>query len=443
MNLWPKSILPKGLYGRVALILVVPLVTIQLILTVVFIQRHFDGVTRQMTLNVAIDLNYFLKQVEEAPDQTEVLGVIRKMSGPLGFSAQVQSLENMPRDFLVGYWDLAGKMVINVLRGNIPGTAAIDLVSDHKNVLIYIKTSNQPLFIAFDRSRVNATNPQRLFILMIMISIGMALITYLFLRDQIRPIEELADAAEAFGKGQRTPYAAGGANEIKFAGQAFLDMRERLERQIEQRTRMLSGVSHDLRTPLTRLKLGLSLIGDDGETRDLARDVDDMEEMLEEFLSFARGDSLEETKLIDPQLLVNQIVADARRTGGTVDLDITNKPDRPAQISIRPNAVRRGLENLLTNALRYGEQSHVTVDFQPGEIRFVVEDNGPGIPEGKRELATRPFERLDEARNQNRGTGVGLGLAIAMDVASSHGGSLDLSDSKTLGGLKVTLRLPL
>jgi two-component system osmolarity sensor histidine kinase EnvZ len=364
------------------------------------------------------------------------------MSEPLGFHAAELSEMPDPGGFQVSYFDLAGKMIINVLRFNVPQITSIDLVSDKSRVLFTTDTNKQPLLISFDRSRVNATNPQRLFVIMIMVSVAMTLVSYLFLRSQIRPIRLLARAAEAFGKGRRLPYKASGAHEIRLAGQAFIDMRDRFERQIEQRTLMLSGVSHDLRTPLTRLKLGLSLIDHDAETDALMRDVDDMEQMLDEFLSFSRGDSLEVTEVVNPLDLVEDVVKSARRGGQEISLDLPKLAAPVQKIALRPNAVRRALTNLVTNAQRYGSRCRVSVRLSDQEFAVSVEDNGPGIPAGLRDKALSPFERLDDARNQNRGTGVGLGLAIAKDVASSHGGSLDLADSTDLGGLKVTLSLP-
>jgi two-component system, OmpR family, osmolarity sensor histidine kinase EnvZ len=270
----------------------------------------------------------------------------------------------------------------------------------------------------------------------------MTLISFIFLKNQIRPIRRLALAAEAFGRGQRVPYRVSGAAEVRLAGQAFLDMRNRIERQIEQRTLMLSGVSHDLRTPLTRLKLGLSLAGGGDEFEAMARDVDDMEQMLEEFLAFSRGDSLEQAVPADAVALAERAVADAPDSQDRIVLNLPEDARQIGQVALRPNAVRRALDNLLSNALRYGSRCRLTVSAQGADLIYTIEDDGPGIPASFRERALRPFERLDAARNQNRNTGVGLGLAIATEVANSHGGALDLGDSDDLGGLRVDFHLP-
>ncbi len=439
---WPKSILPKGLYARAALILILPIIIIQLVVSVVFIQRHFDGVTGQLTDNVALELHYFLNQINGAEDPVAATLAIEQISGLLGLTVVALHPDTAMLEDLRNFSDLTGNSVILALRSKLPSISHVDLSSNARRVLLHVTTNKGPYSIEFRRSRVSASNPHQLLVLMIAVSIFMTLISFIFLRNQVRPIRRLAQAAEAFGKGHNRPYHIAGATEVRQAGQSFLDMRDRIERQIEQRTLMLSGVSHDLRTPLTRLKLGLSLAEQEEETAALIRDVDDMEEMLEEFLAFARGDSLEESEDFDPVTLVQQVVSDTERVQGEIVLKLPESPAPPKQVSMRPNAMRRALDNLVTNALRYGSHCQLSLIYEPHEILFTVEDDGPGIPPNYRDIAIRPFERLDQARNQNRGTGVGLGLAIAMDIASSHGGKLELGESEAMGGLKATLRLP-
>ncbi|MCA8870112.1 MAG: HAMP domain-containing protein [Rhodobacteraceae bacterium] len=434
---WLKSILPKGLYGRAALIMIVPVITIQLVVSLVFIQRHFDGVTRQLTANVALELDYLLDRLNRANDPT---GVIRDVATPLGYL--VSPVAVMPTADALAFDDLTGANVIAVLHAQLSEMVRVDLKSLDRRVVLYATANGNPYRIEFDRSRVSASNPHQLLVLMIVTSLVMTLISFMFLRNQVRPIRRLAKAADAFGKGRRIAYHISGATEVRQAGHAFVRMRDRIERQIEQRTLMLSGVSHDLRTPLTRLKLGLSLAGRSDETEAMMQDVDEMQAMLEEFLAFARGDNLEETALSDPWSLAAQVAGNVGRTDGKVSLGDRPPSATPILVTMRPNAVRRALDNLVANALRYGKHCRLTVRCDTASVSFIVEDDGPGIPESQRENAIRPFVRLDTARNQNRGSGVGLGLAIASDVASSHGGALMLGESEDLGGLKATLRLP-
>jgi two-component system osmolarity sensor histidine kinase EnvZ len=257
-------------------------------------------------------------------------------------------------------------------------------------------------------------------------------IAYYFLRRQLRPITKLAEAAEEFGKGRAVKYRPRGAQEVRAAGRAFLDMRARIERQIEQRTLMLSGVSHDLRTPLTRMRLALSLLPEDAEVVALQADVVQMERMVDEFLSFVRGDAMEGSELADVVALV-QGVAD--RAG----VPLAGIEGQAEPVMMRPQAIVRAVENLVSNAQRFGNRVELRLVFQERSLRIVVEDDGPGIPADRREEALRPFTRLDASRDPNRGAGVGLGLSIASDIALSHGGALRLSDSETLGGLRVDL----
>ncbi|NOX39707.1 MAG: HAMP domain-containing protein [Alphaproteobacteria bacterium] len=439
---WLKSILPKGIFGRTALILLLPVLTIQVVVSVVFIQRHFEGVTKQLTISVALELQYLINQINNSPNITVATRVIEDIAEPLDLQVTLIGAHERKNGDVKNFTDLTGASVILALHSKLRAVSYIDLSVNPRQVWLHVTTNKGVFLIKFSRARVSAANPHQLLVLMLVVSILITLISFIFLKNQVRPIRRLARAAEAFGKGRNLPYIIAGATEVRQAGQAFLDMRNRIERQIEQRTLMLSGVSHDLRTPLTRLKLGLSLVGDDAETHALVQDVNDMEQMLNEFLAFARGDSLEETSKIDPLELAKQVVSDARRGNGEVELVAPAASDEFVLVPMRENAVRRALDNLVNNGLRYGSKCRLSLTYAADHIQFTVEDNGPGISADYREKAVRPFERLDIARNQNRGTGVGLGLAIATDIASSHGGGLMLSDSDGMGGLRVEFRLP-
>ena len=427
--------MPRSLYGRAALILLVPILTLQLVVSVVFIQRHFEDVTEQMTRNVALALEYLLDQVNNAPNTRGAQAALDQLVQPLFFEATFPVTER--RFNSRAFYDLTGRVVMRVLNERLDGITAIDLASDDRDVRVQMMTVHGALEIMFDRRRVSASNPHQLLVLMVFTGLLMTIIAFVFLRNQLRPIKRLARAAEAFGKGRMVPYRPTGAVEVRSAGSAFLDMRNRIERQIEQRTMMLSGVSHDLRTPLTRLKLGLSLM-DDAEAAPLRRDVEDMERMLNEFLAFARGDAAEELALTDPIALATQAVEDAQRMGQAVRL---GKIEGAGQQLLRPIAVRRAVDNLIGNAVRYGKTAEVGVTITPRSIAIHVEDDGPGIPQDRREEAVKPFSRLEPARNQNKNTGVGLGLSIAADVARAHGGMLRLGESAALGGLQADLVL--
>lgn len=435
-----KSLLPRGLYGRAALILIVPIVTIQLVVSVTFIQRHFERVTEQLTGGVAAELQLLLDLAEAAGSLDAARAEVLRAAGPLEVEVALPAGDAAPVADRTELVDLSGRVVIRTLRAALPGLAPVDLVEGDGKVRLHLPTRWGEMAVVVNRARMSATNPHQLLVLMIATSILMTIIAYLFLSNQLRPIERLAGAAEAFGKGQVIPYSPRGATEVRAAGRAFLDMRARIERQIEQRTLMLSGVSHDLRTPLTRMRLGLSLLPEDEETRALLSDVAEMERLVDEFLSFARGDATEAVEAVDPLALVRHVVENAARMGKQVEM---RAPEAVGQVMLRPQAVTRALENLVNNALRYGSRAVVTVAMGERWLRLVVEDDGPGIPAARRAEAVQPFSRLDAARDPNRGGGVGLGLSIAADIARSHGGELRLGESASLGGLRAEVLLAL
>ena len=432
---WLKRFMPRGLYGRAAMILIVPIVTLQLVVSIAFLQRHFEDVTGQLTYGLGVELQLLRDELAEG-GLAEAAGVAES----LGIEMAEGASPDWVGDEVVRrrWYDLSGRVVVDVLLLMVPEISWIDLAEDDKQVQLGLSVGGESVEMTLTRRRVSASNPHQLLVLMIFTGILMTTVAFLFLRNQVRPIRRLARAAEAFGKGRVLDYSPRGALEVRAAGRAFLDMRARIERQIEQRTMMLSGVSHDLRTPLTRMKLGLTMLEQGAETDALIRDVEEMEALLTAFLDFARSDALDDPEEVDVLALARQVAEDAGRMGGRVELVL---PDAVPLSALRPGAVRRALSNLLTNALRYGSRARLSLTVMDRALRFTVEDDGPGISPGDRDRAVRPFARLDEARNQNRGGGVGLGLAIANDVARSHGGNLRLSDSADLGGLRVDLVL--
>lgn len=437
LSQWLKRKLPYGLFGRAAMILILPVVVLQLVVSVVFLQRHFEGATRQMTLSLAYDVAYLAALVEAAPDLAAAEAAVAAAAGPLGFEAnwQVTATETGVRR---GFWDFSGRVVAAVFSERIATAKLVDL-DNPRRVRLMIDTDRGPMQLAFERTRVAVSNPHQLLVLMLVTGILMTVIAYAFLRNQLRPITRLADAAKAFGKGRVLPYQPRGATEVRAAGAAFLDMRARIERHIEQRTLMLSGISHDLRTPLTRLRLSLSLLPPSPEVAAMERDVVEMSGLVESFLDFARADAADAAPVAcDAAAFLAGVVADAQRAGQNVTL--TGFAGQ-GLATFRPESLRRALENLLGNAARHAARAEVSAELTERRLRIVVEDDGPGIAEGRRAEAMRPFTRLDPARNQNSGQGVGLGLAIAADIARSHGGELRLGTSARLGGLKAELLL--
>lgn len=426
--------MPRSLYGRAALILVLPVVILQLAVSVSFVQRHFDGVTRQLTREVLTELDFLLAEMAAAPEPDAVAARI----GPaLGFSV-TRNPPEIPAADARDWADFTGSVVIGVLRQGLEGVRAVDL-TEPRRARVFVERQGEVVEISFSSRRLTPSNPHQLIVLVLVFGSVLLLVAYAFLRNQLRPITRMAAAAQAYGKGRLLPYRPRGALEVRQAGAAFVDMRDRLERAKEARQTMLSGISHDLRTPLTRLYLGLSLLPEE-EAAPLIGDVRDMEQMLAAFLDFARGDAGDALEQADPFALAEQVVEDAARGGQAVRLIA---PQREAlQMPLRPLAIRRALDNLIGNALRHAGRAELSLVLAPGALSFVVEDDGPGIPPERRAEAVRPFTRLDPSRNMDKGAGVGLGLAIVSDIALSHGGELVLGQSARLGGLRAELRLP-
>ncbi len=429
---WLKRYMPRSLFGRALIILLMPIIVLQLVVGQVFIQRHFQSVTEQMAASVILELKYAIEQVARAEDPQAALDEI---------SVNLEMLLLLNKNTLplpadrVAFYDLSGKTLIQALHRDIEQPLAVDLLSVPGRVSLHIQLPEGQLEALISRSRVTAINPHQLLVLMIFTSIILMIISILFLRNQIRPINRLAEAAEAHGKGRDIPVHPAGSTEVRRAALAFLSMRNKLERQVEQRTQMLSGVSHDLRTPLTRLKLAAELL-EGGE--ELKPDIREMEQMLDGFLAFARDNQSEEGQPVDPIALARAV---ALKYDGVV-VQVTKTTSDTGNVVLRKEAVTRALQNLLGNACRHAKTVRLHVVLSQRFLEYRVEDDGPGIAPADRERALQPFSRLDESRSHDTGGGVGLGLSITLDVARSHGGTLELGKSTTLGGLSAKIVIP-
>ena len=425
--------MPKRLYYRAALILVFPVVFLQLIVSIVFIQRHFEGVTVQMTRTVVAELDLITEVIER-----DGAVAAQQIARSLGMSMSIVSQET---NFLERrrVYDLTGLVVRRELL-SLPEILNVDL-PDNKKVNARIKSGQEYFDLQFSRRRVSASNPHQLIVYLLVFGAFFTVIAFFYLRNQLRPITRLADAAEAFGLGENVPYDPSGALEVRAAGQAFLDMRERIQRHLKQRTMILSGVSHDLRTPLTRLKLGLSFLPEE-QREPLEKDVEDMNLLLNEFLDFAKQDNETDlpTEDINPTVLVNELIENFRRTGIQIESigEIGNN-----LFKLKPFPIKRALENLINNADRYGKKILIEKKIENNFLIFSIHDDGPGIDEAHYDEVLQPFTRLDPSRNQNRGSGVGLGLPIAKEIAEGQGGSLKLSKSDILSGLNAALIIPI
>ena len=424
--------MPKRLYWRAAFILLFPVIFLQLIVSVVIIKRHFEGVTEQMTGTVASQIKLIATKVEAAEIDAAI-----ELSEALNMKLLAVESDKSIGSNSKRFYDVSGIVVIRELY-KLKWVQNVDLLDDDY-VTVTLRLADMIFQLQFDRARVSASNPHQLIVNMVVFGAFFTLIAFMYLRNQLRPITRLAVAAEAFGRGQTVPYTASGAIEVKAAGNAFLEMRNRIERHIEQRTMILSGVSHDLRTPLTRLKLGISLLDSD-DKEPLERDLEEMRLMLDEFLTFAKAQDNEQSnfELLTVSSIIDSLKDDYQRANAK--LQVANNITTGSYF-MRPSLIRRALDNIIGNALRYGTLANLKVTIDNEYINFIVEDDGPGIPAEMRPEALKPFSRLDPARNQDKGMGVGLGLPIASDIAQAHGGSLRLLKSDKYGGLRAEFKI--
>jgi len=431
-----RGVMPKGLYARALLIIIVPMVILQSVIAFVFMERHWNTVTQRLSAAVVQDIAALINIYTTYPDADQA--DIRRIAGEkLGLQVDFLPVSEMPPPGPKPFFSLLDEALSEEISKRVGKPFWIDTVGRSALVEIRIKLDDKVMRVFARRNAAYASNSEIFLFWMVGTSLVLITVAILFLRNQIRPIVRLADAAESFGKGREVPnFRPRGAREVRRAAVAFIEMRSRIERAIEQRTAMLAGVSHDLRTILTRFKLELALLGDNREIEAMKKDVDEMARMLEAYLAFARGDSGEQSAPTDMADFLDELKADAERNGHTTRVDFRGHPI----VTVRPAAFKRCLANLVSNAARHAQSIALTGYCDHRWLTVTVDDDGPGIPPQLREDVFKPFLRLDDARNQDEG-GTGLGLAIARDIARSHGGDITLSDSP-LGGLRATVRVP-
>ena len=435
---WLSDHMPKGLYARSMLIIIVPIVILQGVVAFVFMERHWQTVTFRLSSMVTQNIAAIIEVYESYPQDEERRTLTNIAAGKLGLTIAFLPPDPLPPATEKPFFSLLDSTLSREITRQIGRPFWIDTVGRSNIVEIRIQLEDAVLRVYARRSQTYASNSHIFIVWMVVTSLVLLFLATTFMRNQIKPIQQLADAAEDFGKGRDVPedFKPSGAREVRRASTAFLQMRDRIERQIVQRTTMLAGVSHDLRTILTRFKLQLALIGKGPEVDELARDVYEMQDMLEEYMAFARGDMGEQAADISIDALLEELRGDAERSGHATEVSFRGEP----VVTLRPQAFKRCLTNLVDNACRYGDRIRISGDRSEHWLTIMVEDDGPGIPEDMREAVFRPFFRGDDARNQDVG-GTGLGLAIAIDVARGHGGDIELDDSD-LGGLKAEIRIP-
>lgn len=429
--------LPKGLYARSILIVVMPILILQAVVAYVFMERHWQTVTQRLSAAVASDIAAIIDVIETYPQDRRFSEITRIAADNYRLTISLLPAAALPEAGPRPFFSLLDSALSRQIGRRVNRPFWIDTLGDSDLVEIRISLDDHVLRVFAPRSRAYVSNSHIFLLWMAGTSLVLIAIALLFLRNQIKPILTLAHAAEQFGKGRPAEsFRPRGAREVRQAAQSFMEMQERIERQVEQRTAMLSGVSHDLRTVLTRFKLELEMLGDTLDNEALRADVDEMSRMLEDYLAFAQGDAGETTERVNVPILLEEIAEAARRDGHIVEATFEGEPEA----LLRTLGFRRCVANLVGNAGKYGERVELKARHADGWLTVTVDDDGPGIPLDEREAVFRPFYRLEGGRNVDGG-GSGLGLAISRDIAMSHGGDVILADSP-LGGLRAVLMIP-
>ncbi len=437
LNATFRGFMPTGLYARALLIMIVPMVVLQSVVAFVFMERHWNTVTRHLSAAVVQDIAALIDVYKGYPQDKDRAQIRRIAQQRLGLVVDFLPVGDMPAPGPKPFFSLLDQSLSAQIGRQIGRPFWIDTVGKSNLVEIRIQLDDAVMRVFALRSAAYASNSEIFLFWMVGTSSILLIVAVLFLRNQIRPILRLADAAESFGKGREAPnFRPRGAREVRRAAHAFLEMKARIERTMEQRTAMLAGVSHDLRTILTRFKLELALLGDSPEIDAMRKDVDEMSMMLEDYLAFARGDTGENAQPTDMAMALEELRGDAERNGHSATVAFHGLP----VVTVKPASFKRCLANLVSNAARHANTISITGHRDHRYLSVTIDDDGPGIPANVREEVFKPFMRLDDARNQDEG-GTGLGLAIARDIARSHGGDIMLGDSP-MGGLRATVRVP-
>ncbi|MBV9562308.1 MAG: HAMP domain-containing protein, partial [Bradyrhizobium sp.] len=410
-----KGWMPTGLYARALLIMIVPMVVLQSVVAFVFMERNANTVMWHLSAGVVQDIAGLIDIYKTYPQDKDRTQIKRIAQQRLGLVVDFLPPGDLPAPGPKPFFSLLDQSLSRQIGFKIGRPFWIDTVGNSNLVEIRILLDDAVMQVFAQRSAAYASNSEIFLFWMVGTSTILLIVAVLFLRNQIKPILRLADAAESFGKGREVPnFRPRGAREVRRAAHAFIEMRSRIERAIEQRTAMLAGVSHDLRTILTRFKLELALIGDSPEVDAMRKDIDEMAGMLEDYLAFARGDTGENAQPTDMTKAIEELRSDAERNGHCATVSFQGLP----VVTVKPASFKRCLGNLVSNAARHGDRITIHGHRDHRYLSITVDDDGPGIPQAMREEVFKPFLRLDGARNQDEG-GTGLGLAIARDIARS------------------------
>jgi len=442
-RLWRRNV-PRSLWGRVLLIILIPIILMQVFVTWVFFQLHWETVTGKLSESLAGDIAWAVNAYDADPTPQTLERIQQQTRNTMQLSVNVLPGKTLPTTRPRSIYAVLDHALNNALDDKLPDNARwwFDTIKYPGHVEIRVEVPGGVMRIYAAKDRAFATTGYIFIFYLVGASAILTVIAVLFVRNQVRAIERLAQAAEKFGRGEDDPnFKPYGASEVRAAASAFIQMKERIQRQIEQRTTLLASVSHDLRTPLTRLKLELAMAEQDTGTQRMKQDVSEMAYMIDEYLAFARGEMAEDAEVVSATALMSSIAGGIERSGHT---PIVGYLDEDVFVRIRQLSIERALNNLIMNGFHYGKTVALNATVAGEDLpmlHLTVDDDGPGIAPEKREDAFKPFSRLDEARNQNI-KGVGLGLAIARDIVRGHGGDLTLGDSP-MGGLRAEITLPI
>jgi two-component system osmolarity sensor histidine kinase EnvZ len=435
-----KRTLPQTLFARSLLILVLPSILTICIGVFVFFDRHWTTTTFRLVDSLAGEVAMIAETWDRDMSPANHVHLIGMAQEKLGLDVRFREDKKMPRGKtpqIMGVSDAMLRSLDNKL--DRPFLFTSTSKTSTTGLIITLPVKDGLLDFYLPRKRLFSTTTYVFLLMMIGSGLLLSVIAVAFMRNQIKPVRKLAQVADQFGRGQDImPFKPTGAKEVRQAAQAFLEMRDRIKRQIKQRTDMLSGVSHDLRTPLTRLKLQLAMLPKNTDTEAMQADIAAMDKMIKAYLDFARDETLEYTLHCNLVDLLQQALNDAAKQGLKVEADL---PDMPLMLTVRPQAMHRVFTNILDNMRLYADHGWLSVHKLSRSVEVIFDDQGPGIPAAQREDVFKPFHRLDASRNQDI-EGTGLGLTIARDIVQSHGGTITLGDSPQ-GGLRVTLLLPL
>ncbi|MBL4693302.1 MAG: HAMP domain-containing protein [Magnetovibrio sp.] len=431
-----KPYLPKSLLGRSVLIIVMPLFLLQVISATVFFQNHWSKVGRRLALGVGGELSMVIENMRQNTDPNVRARLFKQANNTVRLALHFEPGKVIPDQARLGEGILVHQLT-GALDETINKPHRIDAASKKRYVDIEIQLPEGVLYVTVSKKRLFSSSTYAFVLMSVGTSVLLFFVAVIFMRNQVRPIRRLAVAADDFGKGRDSPkFKPEGASEVRRAAGAFIAMRNRIKRQIQQRTDMLAGVSHDLRTPLTRMKLQLEMMSDDDGVSELKTDISDMEHMLDEYLAFVRGQGAEKAVETNLTNLLSEISVQARRKGAKIDLHC----EGDILAAVKVNALKRALTNFVENSVRYGGNTAIRAGLRSDMVEIVIDDDGPGIPEDKREEVFKPFVRLDASRNPETG-GVGLGMTIARDAIRGHGGEVLLEDAPG-GGLRVRVSIP-